>query len=170
MLRHDADFFSSIAKLALRAVSQISVLLADRLAEIVNRYDRLVDAMSSQTPTLVHGAYLPSQILVETNSEPLRVCPIDWELAALGSPLYDLAFFSDGFEPPKLNLLWDAYRQEAEKYDISVPNREEMRFVVDCFRLHKVINWLSQSIDRQYPEKEVAKLVHMGEQLSNLVF
>ncbi len=170
LLRHDTDFFWSVAELALRAVSQISIPLADRVAKIVNRYDRLVDVMVGQPSTLVHGAYLPSQILVDVNSESLRICPIDWELAAFGSPLYDLAFLSDGFESPRLDLLWDAYRQEAEKYDISVPNREEMRFVVDCFRLHKVINWLSQSLDRQYPEEEVAKLVGIGERIGNLVF
>ena len=169
LVRHDAGFFRSKAELALHAVSQISTSLADRLASILNRYDPLVEVMASQTLTFVHGSYRPQNILMNLNSEPVRVCPIDWELAAFGAPLYDLAFLSDGFEPPRLDLLWDAYRQQAARYRVSVPDQEEMRYLVDCFRLHKIIKSLSESVSWKFPENTVTRLVGMGEELSRQI-
>ncbi|MDB4441903.1 aminoglycoside phosphotransferase family protein [bacterium] len=166
---HDAHFFQSTVERALQALSQISKPLADRMEKMVNGYDRLVTVMASQPLTLVHGAYLPSQIIVDIDAGTPRICPVDWELAAVGSALYDFAFLADGFDPQRRDRLWEAYRQAAAKYSIPVPEMDEVMYIVDCFRLHKIINWLSQALDRQYPEKEVAKLVHIGERLSNLV-
>jgi phosphotransferase family enzyme len=168
LARHDVAFFWSKAEVALHAVSQFSITLADRLARILNRYDRLVAVMAGQAPTLVHGSYRPQNILVDPSAEPIRICPTDWELAALGAPLYDLAFLSDGFRPPRLEMLWDAYREQAKLYGVSVPDNEELRHVVDCFRLHKIIKSLSESVRKQFPERTVAKLVGMGEELSNI--
>jgi hypothetical protein len=169
LLLHDVNFFGSILERALQAVFQISTPLADRFAKTVNGYERLIAIMTSQPLTLVHGAYLPSQILVDVDAGTPRICPVDWELAALGSVLYDFAFLVDGFDPQRRDRLWEAYREKASKYNIPVPENDEVGYIVNCFRLHKVINWLSQATDRQYPEKDVAKLVRMVEQLSNIV-
>jgi phosphotransferase family enzyme len=167
--RHHADFFQSRAELALRAVSQTSASLAARLGGVVSRYDRLVDVMVNQPSTLVHGSYRPENILVACRAQPPRVCPVDWELAAVGAPLYDLAFISDGFKPPELDRLWGAYREQAGAQNLHVPDREEMRYVVDCFRLHKVLKSLSESRKKGYPEGTVVKLVGMAEELSRLL-
>ena len=166
---HDADFFWRTADVALRAVNHISAPLGDRLVKVIKQYHGIVGLMASQPKTLVHGAYLPSQILVNTDTEPLRICPLDWELAGIGSGLYDLAFFTDGFRPPQLDQLWDAYSNQAATHGVSVPDRDELRHRINCFRLHKVLNWLSQSVDRQYSLRDVAKLVGMAEQLGTLV-
>lgn len=167
--RHDAGFFRSRAELALRAVSQTSASLAARLREVVSRYDRLVAVMVSQPTTLVHGSYRPENILVDRHANPPRVCPVDWELAAVGAPLYDLAFITDGFSPPELDRLWGSYREQAGACNLPVPNREEMRFVVDSFRLHKVLKSLSESWEKRYPAGTVAKLVGMAEGLGRLL-
>jgi len=169
LLRHTADYFWSIRELALQAVAQIAGDLVARLKKALNGYDRIVTVMANQPPSLVHGAFAPAQILVRKQDEGIRVCPIDWELAAVGSPLYDLAFFSDGFQPPKLDRIWEAYRQEAMNRDVFVPDRETMKNVVDCFRLHRVLNWLSHSKERAFPEQKVADLVGMAEQSSHLL-
>jgi hypothetical protein len=168
LLRHTADYFWSIAEIALQALAQTAGDLSARLRKALSGYDRVVTVMASQPLSLVHGAYVPSQILAGQQAEETRICPIDWELAALGSPLYDLAFFSDGFQPPMLDRIWEAYRREATSRDVFVPDRETMKGVVDCFRFHKVINWLSQSKERAFPERKVANLVAMAEQFAQL--
>src|SRR6266566_3098480 len=94
LLRHAAPFFRSTAERALRAVSHISPPAAERLTHILNRYDQLVDVMANQPLTLVHGSYRPMNIVVNVDSAPPRVCPTSWGLAALGAPLYDLAFLA----------------------------------------------------------------------------
>src|SRR5262245_18568162 len=142
LIRHDADFFWLTADVALRDVSQISIPIAGRLASILDRYDWIVDVMASQPRTLAHGHFRPCNIVADVNAEPVRICPVDWEQAAIGSALYDLALISDGFEPPALDLLLDAYRREAMEQSVAVPDREELRRVVACFRFFMAINLL----------------------------
>ena len=160
LLRHDVDFFRSKAAMAVRDVSHISPRLAGRLRVIVERYEPLCELMASQPGTLVHGAYRPSNILVNTDAAPVRMCAVDWELASCGSPMYDLATWTDGFKPPVLELLFDAYRQWAP-----LPDKKELAFVLGCFRLHRVMNWLSRSLEKQFAEAQVEKLVSIGERL-----
>jgi hypothetical protein len=167
LIRHDSGYFWSKAEPAVREVSQISVSMAARVERVLDRYGEPVQVMANQPVTFVHGSFTPTQILFD--AEDMRICPIDWELAGLGSPLYDLAILSDGFEPSKLNQVWDAYSGEAARYGISVPGREEMKRVVDCFRLHRVINWLSKCVRKRYSEKSIVKLVNMCAQLGSLV-
>src|SRR5262249_42417988 len=109
LARHDADFFRTRAEQALRDVSQVSRPLVGRLAGVLSRYDRLVDVLAAPPRTLVHGNYRPSNILVAPGPGTGRVCPVDWEQAGWGSPLYDLAYLTDGFEPPELDRLLEAY-------------------------------------------------------------
>jgi hypothetical protein len=50
-----------------------------------------------------------------------------------------------------------------------VPDDEEMRHVVDCFRLHRVMNWLAVSLARGYEAKVIHKLMGMAERIGGLV-
>jgi len=169
LIHQTADYFWSIADLALRNVSQISPHLVDRLANIIGHYAPIVAVMTSQPPTLLHGGCRPTNILIKVASDPSRVCIIDWEEAGFGAPLYDVAYLLDGIEPPILDPLLDAYRQEALAYDLRLPPKEEMKYVVDCFRLQMVMNSLSQAVLKGYREKGVAKLVEMGDRISRIV-
>ena len=169
LLQHDAEFFWSKAELARRAVAQISPFRVGRLEEILSRYDRLVHVMVSQPRTLVHGSYRPENILVDRRSEALRVCPIDWELAGFGAPLYDLSFITDGADPPTFDQLCEAYRRAALAGHLTLPSREEMARVMTCFRLHKIIKSLSDSPGWPSPENKVSKLVDRAERLSHVV-
>jgi len=166
LLRHDAQFFHSRVAPALDAVSRISALLAERLGKTLSLYEERVGVMASQPATFVHGCYTPTQILLDLEGDPSRICPIDWERSALGSPLYDLAAISDGFEQPELHQLWDAYGEKAAEHGLRVPEREEMARVVNCFRLHRIMTWLSKSERKGYTAKGVAGLVAAGERVS----
>jgi aminoglycoside phosphotransferase (APT) family kinase protein len=57
-------------------------------------------AMASQPAVLVHGSYSQEQILLGQRTQPPRLCPVDWETAALGANLFDLAYLADGFTSP----------------------------------------------------------------------
>jgi hypothetical protein len=162
LLRHDAHFFRARAEGAVRAVSQVAPHLAGRLADVVKNYGRLVAVMTGQPRALVHGSYRPQNLLVGPAG---RVCPVDWELAAVGAPLYDLAFLSDGFRPPERDRLWGAYLEAAGDACRPTRGREEMHYLVDCFRLHKVLKSLGDARDKSFPEPTVAKLVGQAEKL-----
>jgi hypothetical protein len=162
LIEHDARFFLSAAVRALHVVRVLLPSEVDQLEWIVNRYDPLIELMSSQPRTLVHGAYRPEQILVDRNTQPPRLCPLDWEVAARGSSFYDLAFLADGFKPPRLGRVLDAYLEEAVKHGIRVPSRDDVVYLVNCFRLHRVFNWLGQAIEREYAERDVIKLTELA--------
>ncbi len=169
LIRHDASFFRSKAELALQDVAHIAPISAQRLTKLVDRYDQAIQVMAKQPLTLAHGAYIPWHILLDMSCEPLRVCPIDWESAALGATLYDLAIFTDGVEPQTRQRIWDAYRRAAKQAGVPVPDRPQMRYVIDCFRLHRIFDWLSRGVEKQFSAEKVAKLVTQAEQLGALV-
>jgi aminoglycoside phosphotransferase (APT) family kinase protein len=169
LIRHDVHFLSAKADAALDAVSQILPGSIDRFAKILNRYDRVVEAMVVHPPTLIHGAFRPQNVMVSGESRSMRICAYDWEEAAFGAPLYDLAYLSDGFKPPTLDLMFGMYRQGATRFGMSVPEQEEMRYVVDCFRLHMIVNLLAQARVKQYGESNIAKLLVQGEERLHLV-
>ena len=169
LIRHDEGFFRSKAELALQNVAQIAPASAPRLAKIVNRYDQVIKVIATQPRTLVHGGYIPWHILLDMTYEPVRVCPIDWELAAVGATLYDLAFFTDGVEPAACDQIWDAYRRAARQYHVPLADITQMGYVVDCFRLHRIFDWLSRGVEKQFSRRKVRKLVELAEQQSVLV-
>jgi aminoglycoside phosphotransferase (APT) family kinase protein len=168
-MRYDAPFFRSKAEAARTAVTRISPALADRLSPILDRHERAVSIMAGQPLTLIHGHYRPYNIVVTPRSEPTRVCPVDWEVAGLGPPLYDFAFLAEGFKPPEMDRLGDAYRGEAAKYGLPVPDREELRRLADCYRLHRTMILLGYSADRNFEKNEVAKLIDLGQELCDRV-
>ena len=169
LARHDDNFFQSLAQDALRTVSEYSRELGRRLEPIVSRYDKPVRVMTSQPRTLVHATYRPPQIIVDKSRRPMRICPVDYEKAAVGASLYDLTFIADGFEPRRLHRLFDAYREEARRWDLRVPDNQEMTHVVNCFRLHRVMGWLAVSMARKYEDRIIHKLTRMAEEVGSLV-
>jgi len=167
LIRHDEFFFLSTARLALDVVMKVSGSMGAQLSAVLRRYEPAIRIMIEQPSMLIHGAYRPPNVLVVVGEAGAteRVCPIDWEEAALGSPLYDVAYLSDGFEPPRLDEMWDAYRCEAESGGMIVPGRREMKRVVDCFRAHKLLNLLGKSLYRNYPLASVGKMIGMADGL-----
>jgi aminoglycoside phosphotransferase (APT) family kinase protein len=166
LVLHDADYFALAAERAVRAVSDVSDALARRLTAVLEGYDAILAVLSREPETLVHGSYRPQNVLVGRSSEPARICPTDWELAAFGRSTYDLAFVCDGFRPPKLDALFDAYQREVESSGLSVRGRNELRHEVDCFRLHKRLNSLGHLHQWRRPLETATKVVASAEALA----
>jgi Phosphotransferase enzyme family len=170
LARHDADFFWSRAELAVRCVDHVAPHLGGEVARIVGRYGAFVGVLAGQPRTLVQGGCRPSNILVNVADDPGRVCIIDWEDAALGAPLLDLAYLLDGIEPPTLDPLLDAYLREARPYDLALPPRRDLKYILDCFRLHMTLTMLGHAVLKGYQEKGVAKLLAIAGRLSDAIF
>jgi hypothetical protein len=163
LTRHDAAYFSSKAEQALHDTAQISPASARKLEAVVREYEPITALLAAQPITLVHGGYIPWHIVIDADRDPVRVCPVDWELAALGGRLYDLAFFVDGAEPDARAAMLDAYRESATESGVPVPDGKEMEWIVDGLRLHRVFDWLSRGVEKDYSAAKVAKLVDRAE-------
>ncbi len=165
LVRHDRDFFALRAERALVDVADISPGAARRLLKILAGYDALIGLMAEQPLTLVHGNYRPRNILIDVASVPVRVCPVDWEVAGIGATLYDLALLADGYRSSQLELLFDAYRTEAIRHGVSVPDPRDMAHIANCFCLHRVIKSLSRAREKGFSEAQVSNLLAHGERL-----
>src|SRR5262249_25448943 len=149
LIRHDAESFRAKADRALQDVGQLTPHLVGRLAPLVERYLGLVPVLTDQPATLLHGGCRATNIPIRVASGPSRACILDWEEAGFGAPLFDVAYLLDGIEPPTLGPLLEAYRREALAYDLPLPAAADMKFVMDCFRLHLVMNSFSQAVLKQ---------------------
>jgi hypothetical protein len=167
--RHDAHFFAAKAASARRSMSHYPPALALRLERILEQFEPSIDLIAGQERALVHGHYEGANILVCAGTSSVRICPVDWELAALGSRLFDLASLCDGFKPPELHRIWDAYAEEAADAGLLTPPRDQLRHLVDCFRLFRVIAWLGGAAEKRYHPSGVERLLARGENLASLV-
>jgi hypothetical protein len=165
LIRHDADFFASRAERALSSARRISARATRRLRRILCGYDDLVALMADQPSTFVHGSYRPENVLIDEPSRPSRVCVVDWELAAIGAPLYDLARLCDGYRGARLERLLDAYAREAPAHGVPVPDRERMVEILDCFSLHRVVKAISHALEKGRTRREASDWLGYGEAL-----
>ncbi len=165
LVSHDKSFFADRAHSALQAVCKYGTDLAQRLYKVLNDYDDLIDRMVAQPRTLVHGSFRPQNILLVEQEPTWRVCPVDWELAGLGSPFYDLAFLTDGFHGAELKMLLDTYDHESATYGMPITDRATMLEIVRCFRLHKMIKSLSDSAGLNFPLPSVEKILVLAEEI-----
>jgi aminoglycoside phosphotransferase (APT) family kinase protein len=144
LVDHDAGFFASAAARALHAVRAVSPPLGARLAGALRDYDELVALMAAEPRTLVHGHFRPHNIVVRPGEVVRSLCVIDWEESACGSPLYDLAYLSDGFDPPRLGRLLDGYEEEAGRSGLPARDRDQALRVLHCLYMHRNLKTLTK--------------------------
>jgi hypothetical protein len=60
------------------------------------RHDAVVEALLALPRTVLHGEFYAANVLVAADTEEPRVAPVDWELAAAGPGVSDLAALVSG--------------------------------------------------------------------------
>jgi aminoglycoside phosphotransferase (APT) family kinase protein len=113
----------------------------DWLAE---RYDRVVEHLMALPVTIIHGEFYASNVLVQERArEPLRVCPVDWEMAAVGPGLMDLAaLIAGGWSEEEKRALALAYRKALMPGDSWPPAPDAFLTALEYCRLHVAVQWL----------------------------
>jgi hypothetical protein len=108
---------------------------AEALGRIAARYDAVVEGLLDLSKTVIHGEFYASNVLIAGEPASPRVCPVDWELAAAGPGLVDLAaLISGGWTEEDREAIVSAYR--------SVPGVAFSQDQLDLCRLHLAIQWL----------------------------
>jgi aminoglycoside phosphotransferase (APT) family kinase protein len=116
---------------------------AAKIEWLAARHEQVVDSLLSLPRTVLHGEFYASNVLVAADfgHTPLgqksdaRVAPVDWELAAVGPGLTDLAALLSGWPEADRQALAAAYAAEP-----GVPEFSERDF--DFARLQVAIQWL----------------------------
>jgi Phosphotransferase enzyme family len=165
LIRHDEDYFRSKAVEARRTMRSFQGRASRRTAALLDGYDELAAAMARGPRTLVHGNYRAKNVVVQRSARRTRVVPVDWEVAAVGSPLYDLGHLLDGFRGDALRALLEAYRSEAQALGVPAPGDEETMRLMRAFCLHRVVKSLARAVEKGFGERDVGGLLDHGEGL-----
>lgn len=124
------------------------------LERLVACYDRVVQRLSALPVTFIHGDFYPSNVLVSRSPGGVRVCAVDWEMAAVGPGLVDLAALTAGRwagrEEAPLELAL-SYYTVLEELGGTLPGREEFLTDLDYCRLHLAVQCLGWSADWSPP-------------------
>jgi hypothetical protein len=115
-------------------------------------YPAIVGELLALPLTLIHGEFYASNIIVQETAGAVRVCPVDWERAAIGPGLADLAALVAGTwsEECKQELAFEYYTALRQS-GVDVPEAEEFRRALDLCRLHLAVQWLGWSPDWSPP-------------------
>jgi aminoglycoside phosphotransferase (APT) family kinase protein len=118
------------------------------LRHLAKRFEQLSRRLQAVPCSFVHGEFYASNVLIQRTPSGVRIAPVDWEMAAIGPCLVDLAALTAGS--------WkDAERQAiALAYHRATPRRGAWPLPVDAFlealdvcRLLLAIQWLGWSRD-----------------------
>jgi Ser/Thr protein kinase RdoA (MazF antagonist) len=121
----------------------------DWLAE---RYDRIVEHLLALPATVIHGECYASNVLVEERSDGLRVCPVDWEMAALGPGTLDLAaLISGSWTDQERTALVMAYWSALEPHAGWSSSPKAFLAAVDASQVHLAVQWLGWSSEWSPP-------------------
>lgn len=155
LLHYDPSFYRLWINRAQDFLHQSGRLSGDLLAEwnrLAAGYEQVVQRLASLPATFIHGEFYASNILVrKEDAGGVRICPVDWEMAALAPGLIDLAALSSG--------KWseEERRQLAHAYWTERPGKfsswEEFLRDLDCCRLHLAVQWLGWSPDWSPPRE-----------------
>ena len=146
LLVHDASALREWAARAARFVGlrpDVSPGSKDQLARVADRYDVVVERLAHQRPSVLHGDFYASNVMVEVPESDGRACvrPVDWEMAAIGPPALDLAALTAGkWSAAERARLVDSYCDERASTD-----PEQARESFEYARLHLAVQWLGWS-------------------------
>jgi Ser/Thr protein kinase RdoA (MazF antagonist) len=152
LLRHDGNFYQRWARRARAFSHRADPAVAPRIEWLTQRYERVVERLVALPPTFIHGEFYASNVLVQETAEGLRVCPVDWEMAALGPGLIDLAALTAGiWTDEQRQALALAYRDALSPITGRLLDVEALLVELDCCRLHLAVQWLGWSPDWSPP-------------------
>lgn len=147
LLRYDAAFYRKWVRRACefaRESPAASVKARESFNRLADRYDGVVDRLVAQPVTLIHGEFYASNVLIRDESQ--RVCPVDWEMAALGPGLIDLAALTAGvWSDEQKAAMVGAYHDTLARTVAEPPELEELAARLDYCRLHIAMQWLGWS-------------------------
>jgi len=109
-----------------------------------DRFDAVLSGAAAGGVGLVHGELYASNVLVNPDTTPPRVCPVDWEMAGLGPSLLDLAALTGGrwAETDRASIV-DAY------YRARMSEVEHASFLaaLACCHALLAVQWLGWASD-----------------------
>jgi hypothetical protein len=152
LLRYDGDFYRLWAGRARSSLDRAGLRLSRDarrgMEQLFEDYDRVIGQLVELPVTFLHGEFYTSNVLLQEEGEGLRVCPVDWEMAAVGPGLIDLAALTaGGWTADEKEALALAYRAALVHTENWPPAPDAFLAALDYCRLHLAVQWLGWSKD-----------------------
>jgi hypothetical protein len=148
LLRYDADFYRLWPRRAMQfAVQGTGQREGKQALEWLSlRHDEVVERLTALPITFIHGEFYASNVLIGEEEKSTRICPIDWEMAAIGPGLIDLAALTTGnWTDEQKNALALSYRDATSETTGSALDTDAFLAALDCCRLQLAVQWLGWS-------------------------
>jgi hypothetical protein len=112
---------------------------------------RAAYVVSGLPRTIAHGEFYASNVLVQPHAASVRICPVDWETAGVGSGLIDLAALIAGqWSDEQKRQLTAAYFAAAPPAITSLTHISQ-ESALACCQLLMAMKWAGWSSDWQPP-------------------
>ena len=148
LVRYDRQVFVATADRALAALRHLPEDRGGLLLALMDGYEEVVVGLETDAPRFVHGEFFASNILVVPSTAPMRVCPIDWEMAGVGPPLLDLAALTAGWDGGSRSRMVAAY---AGSLAPTLDPRQLTQSLLRC-RMHLALQWIGWADDWTPPD------------------
>jgi len=121
---------------------------------LASRYEKVVERLCALPLTVIHGEFFASNVLIDPDPDHFRVCPVDWELAAVAPGHIDVAALSAGnWTPAQKEAMSLAYFDAMPQAGLMQPDRADFLVDMECCRLHQAVQWLGWSPGWKPPEE-----------------
>jgi hypothetical protein len=155
LLCYDGEFLRLWMNRALEYRGRPGVCSAEdrqKLEWLALKHSRAVDQLVAMPPAFLHGEFYASNILVWELAEGLRVRPVDWEMAAVGPGLLDVAALAAGnWTEDQKDAIALAYREALNPHDDWPPAPDQFLNAFRLCRLHVAIQWLGWASEWKPP-------------------
>ena len=149
LLTYDSEFYRRWPR---RAAAFAPPEARRQVEWLMGRYERVVERLLALPPTLLHGEYYASNVIAQETPDGLRICPIDWEMAAWGPGLFDLAAIASGkWTDSEREALARAYHEALRAEGAATGSAKELLVALDWCRLHLAVQWIGWSDDWKPP-------------------
>jgi hypothetical protein len=157
LLRYDASYCNIWIDRAVtfcdkRQFTSEPIISSSEMRALARSCRSAIQHLCSLPFTFLHGDYYASNILVQQHERGLRVCPVDWETAAIGPGVVDLAALVAGdWSEPAKDELAALYYETLSVAGRPWNNCREMLYSLRCCRLFLALRWLGWSVHWQPP-------------------
>jgi hypothetical protein len=153
LVRHDRGYYRTWIDRALEFAGGSGADARERrgLDWLAARYDGVVERLMTLPVTVIHGEFYASNVLLADGG---RVAPVDWEVAAEGPGLVDVAALTTGWDAPQRGALERAYEDGLRASGAPQALPADPAEALDLCRLHLAVRWLGWAPSDWSPPKE----------------
>jgi hypothetical protein len=163
LIHHDRGYYLTWMERACRLVARRGEATADQVEKLRRAYLDAIERLLQLPSTLVHGEFFPSNVMVQGSREAMRIRVLDWETAAVGPGIIDVAALVSGqWNGEQKTGLVEEYLSAVSPGPANQEKKEEFFRAVACGQLHLAMQWLGWSDGWTPPEEHRQDWLRIG--------